>query len=63
MKIWSMDNGLLMPDEVREALAPDCQSYLDIAEKGGKGPSPKELRMMSFFSYLNEEREKSLNDL
>lgn len=38
---------LLMPDSVRESLAESYPAYLDMAEKGVKAPSPKELRMMA----------------
>ena len=38
---------MLMPDSVRESLAPYYQSYLDLAEAGKKLPSKKELRMMA----------------
>ena len=38
---------MLMPDSVRESLAPYYQSYLDLAEAGQKLPSKKQLRMMA----------------
>lgn len=38
---------LLMPDCVRESLATSYPAYLQMAEKGVKAPSPKELRMMA----------------
>jgi len=38
---------MLMPDCVREAFAPKYQPYLDIAEKGAKLPSKKQIRMMT----------------
>lgn len=48
-----MDNNqwhLLMPDEVREALAPESTAYIALAKEGKKGPSAKELRMASFMA-------------
>ena len=38
---------MLMPNELREALAKDYKFYLDMAEKGQKGPTAKQLRMMA----------------
>ena len=38
---------MLMPDSVRESLAPYYQGYLDLAEAGQKLPSKKQLRMMA----------------
>lgn len=38
---------MLMPDELREVLSKDYKFYLDLAEKGLKGPTPKQLRMMA----------------
>ena len=43
---------LLMPDCVRESLATSYPAYLQMAERGVKSPSPKELRMMSFMQRL-----------
>ena len=43
---------LLMPDSVRESLATSYPAYLQMAERGVKAPSPKELRMMSFMQRL-----------
>ncbi len=37
---------MLMPDSVRETLAPAYRKYLEWAEEGRKLPSKKELRMM-----------------
>ena len=37
---------MLMPDSVRESLAPYYKDYLDLAEAGQKLPSKKQLRMM-----------------
>lgn len=41
---------LLMPDEVREALASQAAPYIALAKEGKKGPSAKELRMASFMA-------------
>lgn len=41
---------MLMPDAVREAFAPCYGNYLDMAEKGVKLPSKKQLRMMTALS-------------
>lgn len=38
---------MLMPNELREVLAKDYKFYLDMAEKGQKGPTAKQLRMMA----------------
>ena len=38
---------MLMPDELREALSSNYKFYLDLAEKGLKGPTAKQLRMMA----------------
>lgn len=43
---------MLMPDRVRESLAPNLPFYLDLAQKGKKGPTPKELRMMGMLEEL-----------
>ena len=43
---------LLMPDCVRESLAKSYPTYLDMAEKGIKPPSAKELRMMAALQRL-----------
>ena len=43
---------LLMPDEVREALAAVSSSYIEMAKEGKKGPSAKDLRMASFMADL-----------
>ena len=47
---------MLMPDCVRESLAPYCQTYLDLAKLGKKGPTPKELRMMVMLQMLYGEK-------
>lgn len=46
---------MLMPDEVRESLKDDYQTYLDLAEAGQKLPSKKQLRLMSVLSRLHGE--------
>ena len=38
---------MLMPDCVREAFAPKYQPYMEIAEKGAKLPSKKQICMMT----------------
>lgn len=43
---------MLMPDAVREALSVNLPAILEIAEKVGKVPSYKDLRMMSFLNSL-----------
>ena len=42
-ELWHM----LMPDSVRESLAPYYKDYLDLAEAGQKLPSKKQLRLMA----------------
>lgn len=47
---------MLMPDTVRESLAPYYQDYLDLAEVGQKLPSKKQLRMMEALGlFMNKE--------
>ena len=46
---------MLMPTELRKSLSDDYKVYLDIALQGKKGPSAKDLRMMSFMKNLYEE--------
>lgn len=48
---------LLMPDCVRESLSTCYHAYLQMAEKGVKFPSPKELRMMAFMQHLMNDDE------
>lgn len=43
---------MLMPDSVRKSLATSLPFYLDLAMKGVKAPSSKELRMMSMMQKL-----------
>lgn len=50
---WKM----LMPDSVRNSLSEYYKFYLKLAEAGKKGPSPKEIRMMSFIQQLMDEKE------
>ena len=45
---WQM----LMPDCVRESLADSYAFYLDMANKGVRGPSAKELRMRVALNHL-----------
>ena len=40
---WHMQ----MPDELRESLSSNYKSYFDLSEKGQKGPTAKQLRMMA----------------
>ena len=48
---------LLMPDCVRESLATSSPAYLQMAEKGVKAPSPKELRMMAALKrFMGEDK-------
>lgn len=43
-------------DYVREAFAPKYQPYQDIAERGAKQPSKKQIRMMAALgSFLDGE--------
>lgn len=46
---------MLMPDELREVLAKDYKFYLDLAEKGQKGPTAKQLRMMAAMKRIMGE--------
>lgn len=46
---------MLMPDELREVLSKDNKSYLDLAEKGQKGPTAKQLRMMAAMKRIMGE--------
>ena len=48
---------LLMPDCVRESLATSYPAYLQMAERGGKAPSPKQLRMMAALQQLMGDEE------
>ena len=43
---------MLMPDTVRESLAPYYQDYLDLAEAGQKLPSKKQMRIMDVMAHL-----------
>ena len=46
---------MLMPDELREALSSNYKFYLDLAEKGQKGPTVKQLRMMAAMKRIMGE--------
>ena len=46
---------MLMLAELRKSLSDDYKVYLDIALQGKKGPSAKDLRMMSFMKNLYGE--------
>lgn len=46
---------MVMPDELREVLSKDNKSYLDLAEKGQKGPTAKQLRMMAAMKRIMGE--------
>ena len=48
---------MLMPKELRESLSASLPFFLDLAMKGVKAPSAKELRMMSMIDRLLEESE------
>ena len=43
---------MLMPTELRKSLSDDYKVYLDIALQGKKGPSAKDLIIMSFMKEL-----------
>ena len=46
---------MLMPDELREVLAKNYKLYLDLAEKGQKGTTAKQLRMMAAMKRIMKE--------
>lgn len=46
---------MLMPDELRESLSSNYKFYLDLAEKGQKGPTAKLLRMMAAMKRIMGE--------
>ena len=46
---------MLMPDELRETLSSNYKFYLDLAEKGQKGPTAKQLRMMAAMKRIMGE--------
>lgn len=50
---WNM----LMPDEFRETLANDYKFYLDLAEKGQKGPTAKKFRMMTAMKRIMRDKQ------
>ena len=49
---------MLMPKELRESLSTSLPFFLDLAMKGVKAPSAKELRMMAMMNRLLGESEK-----
>ena len=53
---------LLMPDEVREALATVSASYIAMAKEGKKGPSAKDLRMASFMADILGHKDFTIVD-
>lgn len=46
---------MLMPDELRGALSNNYRFYLDLAEKGQKGPTAKQLRMIAAMRQIMGE--------
>ena len=46
---------MLMPDELRDVLAKDYRFYLDLSEKGQKGPTAKQFRMMAAMKRIMGE--------
>ena len=46
---------MLMPDELRESLSSNYKFYFDLAEKGQKGPTAKQLRMMAAMKRIMGE--------
>ena len=46
---------MLMADELRETLSSNYKFYLDLAEKGQKGPTAKQLRMMAAMKRIMGE--------
>lgn len=46
---------MLMPDKLRETLSSNYKFYLDLAEKGQKGPTAKQLRMMAAMKRIMGE--------
>lgn len=53
---------LLMPDGVREALATVSAPYIVLAKEGKKGPSAKDLRMVSMMASLLDHSDFSIVD-
>lgn len=47
----------LMPSELTKALSTSLNFYLDMANKGVKAPSAKQLRMMSTLGQLFDGKE------
>lgn len=48
---------MLMPNSIRESLQGNYQFYMDMAEKGVKAPSAKQLRMMAALNRLLGNKE------
>ena len=46
---------MLMPDELRETLSSNYKFYLDLAEKGQKGPTAKQFCMMAAMKRIMGE--------
>ena len=46
---------MLMADELRETLSSNYKFYLDLTEKGQKGPTAKQLRMMAAMKRIMGE--------
>ena len=46
---------MLMPDELRETLSSNYKFYHDLAEKGQKGSTAKQLRMMAAMKRIMGE--------
>ena len=46
---------MLMADELRKTLSSNYKFYLDLAEKGQKGPTAKQLRMMAAMKRIMGE--------
>ena len=46
---------MFMLDELREVLSKDYKFYLDLPEKGQKGPTAKQLRMMAAMKRIMGE--------
>ena len=48
---------MLMPSDIRDSLATVYMTYYNLALQGKKGPSAKELRLLSFITEMYEEDE------
>ena len=51
----NLEGHMLMPDELRDVLAQDYRFYLALSEKGQKGPTAKQLRMMAAMKRIMGE--------